>query len=90
MTILEPIPIQTLYLPLYYLHSVTPSRSQCIQGSMVLLLCSSLIMNVFSSFHCLSLFLSAPLELNDTYSEGNTDTVGQIVHYIMKNEGRRA
>ncbi|XP_076145131.1 RELT-like protein 1 isoform X1 [Alosa pseudoharengus] len=24
--------------------------------------------------------------LNDTYSEGNTDTVGQIVHYIMKNE----
>ncbi|XP_036453057.1 RELT-like protein 1 [Colossoma macropomum] len=25
-------------------------------------------------------------ELNDTYSEGNTDTVGQIVHYIMKNE----
>ncbi|XP_062372577.1 RELT-like protein 1 [Sardina pilchardus] len=25
-------------------------------------------------------------DLNDTYSEGNTDTVGQIVHYIMKNE----
>ncbi|KAL6490736.1 hypothetical protein MHYP_G00010810 [Metynnis hypsauchen] len=25
-------------------------------------------------------------ELNDTCSEGNTDTVGQIVHYIMKNE----
>ncbi|XP_026859623.1 RELT-like protein 1 [Electrophorus electricus] len=25
-------------------------------------------------------------ELNDTFSEGNTDTVGQIVHYIMKNE----
>ncbi|XP_038851647.1 RELT-like protein 1 [Salvelinus namaycush] len=26
-------------------------------------------------------------ELNDTYSEGNNDTVGQIVHYIMQNEG---
>ncbi|XP_073692981.1 RELT-like protein 1 [Garra rufa] len=25
-------------------------------------------------------------DLNDTFSEGNTDTVGQIVHYIMKNE----
>ncbi|XP_064796857.1 RELT-like protein 1 isoform X2 [Oncorhynchus masou masou] len=25
-------------------------------------------------------------ELNDTYSESNDDTVGQIVHYIMKNE----
>ncbi|XP_030636526.1 RELT-like protein 1 [Chanos chanos] len=25
-------------------------------------------------------------ELNDTYSEENNDTVGQIVHYIMKNE----
>ncbi|XP_014061954.1 RELT-like protein 1 [Salmo salar] len=25
-------------------------------------------------------------ELNDTDSEGNDDTVGQIVHYIMKNE----
>lgn len=27
-----------------------------------------------------------PPELNDTLSENN-DTVGQIVHYIMKNEG---
>ncbi|KTG46375.1 hypothetical protein cypCar_00001921, partial [Cyprinus carpio] len=25
-------------------------------------------------------------DLNDTFSEGNADTVGQIVHYIMKNE----
>ncbi|KAG7330289.1 hypothetical protein KOW79_006511 [Hemibagrus wyckioides] len=25
-------------------------------------------------------------DMNDTYSEGNTDTVGQIVHYIMSNE----
>lgn len=25
-------------------------------------------------------------ELNDTFSESNNDTVGQIVHYIMKNE----
>ncbi|XP_072543689.1 RELT-like protein 1 [Salminus brasiliensis] len=25
-------------------------------------------------------------EMNDTYSEGNADTVGQIVQYIMKNE----
>lgn len=25
-------------------------------------------------------------DLNDTFSEGNTDTVGQIVHYIMRNE----
>ncbi|XP_053485220.1 RELT-like protein 1 isoform X1 [Ictalurus furcatus] len=25
-------------------------------------------------------------DINDTYSEGNTDTVGQIVHYIMSNE----
>lgn len=28
-------------------------------------------------------------DMNETYSEGNTDTVGQIVHYIMSNEGRR-
>ena len=38
----------------------------------------------------LSLSLSLPLSpsgLNDTYSEDNSDTVGQIVHYIMKNEG---
>ena len=27
------------------------------------------------------------LELNDSINE-NSDTVGQIVHYIMKNEGR--
>ncbi|XP_031440638.1 RELT-like protein 1 [Clupea harengus] len=27
--------------------------------------------------------------LNDTYSEDNSDTVGQIVHYIMKNEANR-
>ncbi|XP_062849348.1 RELT-like protein 1 [Trichomycterus rosablanca] len=25
-------------------------------------------------------------DMNDTYSEGNTDTVGQIVQFIMKNE----
>ncbi|MCJ8731473.1 hypothetical protein PDJAM_G00199980 [Pangasius djambal] len=25
-------------------------------------------------------------DMNDTFSEGNTDTVGQIVHYIMSNE----
>ncbi|KAM9500985.1 RELT-like protein 1 isoform 1-T3 [Clarias gariepinus] len=25
-------------------------------------------------------------DMNDTYSEGNTDTVGQIVHFIMSNE----
>lgn len=25
-------------------------------------------------------------DLNETFSEGNNDTVGQIVHYIMKNE----
>lgn len=42
--------------------------------------------------HCLILFclcLSLFSDMNDTYSEGNTDTVGQIVHYIMSNEGRR-
>ncbi len=33
------------------------------------------------------LFLSVS-DLNDTFSEGNSDTVGQIVHYIMKNEGK--
>lgn len=31
------------------------------------------------------MFLSSA-EMNDTLSENN-DTVGQIVHYIMKNEG---
>lgn len=30
---------------------------------------------------------SSLLELNDSVNE-NSDTVGQIVHYIMKNEGR--
>ncbi|KAM6949546.1 RELT-like protein 1 [Aplochiton taeniatus] len=30
--------------------------------------------------------LEGGADLNDTYSEGNNDTVGQIVHYIMKNE----
>uniref|UniRef100_A0A4W5L9V7 RELT like 1 n=1 Tax=Hucho hucho TaxID=62062 RepID=A0A4W5L9V7_9TELE len=33
--------------------------------------------------------MSAELN-NTTYSEGNNDTVGQIVHYIMKNEGNWA
>ncbi|XP_060730647.1 RELT-like protein 1 [Tachysurus vachellii] len=28
-------------------------------------------------------------DMNDTYSEGNTDTVGQIVHYIMSNEANK-
>ncbi|XDV17790.1 hypothetical protein PO909_023607 [Leuciscus waleckii] len=26
-------------------------------------------------------------KLNDTFSDANADTVGQIVNYIMKNEG---
>lgn len=40
-------------------------------------------------FNTTILFLSLSLsDLNDTFSEGNTDTVGQIVHYIMRNEGK--
>lgn len=35
---------------------------------------------------CLCVFLLVFPELNDTFSDNN-DTVGQIVHYIMKNEG---
>lgn len=29
-----------------------------------------------------------PSELNDTFSDANNDTVGRIVQYIMKNEGK--
>lgn len=43
---------------------------------------------LFLKTYIVSLFIWLFPDLNDTYSEGNTDTVGQIVQFIMQNEGR--
>lgn len=43
---------------------------------------------MFNKTHLFLFFFSSLSDLNETFSEDNADTVGQIVNYIMKNEGK--